>query len=64
MERSIQGLRADNNMTQKELAEVLGISVHTLQRYEAGTSKVPFKVVQQIAVYFGIKDMSMIKIKA
>lgn len=61
MKRSIKGLRADNNLTQKQLAEILGISVHSLQRYEAGESDISFKLVVKLCDYFGIEDLRTIK---
>ena len=42
------------NKTQKEMADFLGITVQSYQRYELGTREPDFKVLVMIAVYFNV----------
>ena len=48
----IRDLREDNDLTQKEIAEVLGIKYNVYQRYELGTSKMPIHHLITLAEYY------------
>lgn len=48
MKRTIKGLRNDLGLTQKQMAEKLGISEMTFVRYENNIAKVPYKIAIMI----------------
>ena len=50
----LKDLRLKNNMTQRELAEKLGISIPTLQKYEYGTLKIKNEVILSLCDIFDI----------
>lgn len=52
---SIRELRRKAGMTQKELAAAVGVSKHTIMRYENGESMPSFKVLSKIEETFGIR---------
>lgn len=61
-QRTIKGIRADLGLTQHQMAEKLGINIHTLVRYEKGRTKLPFEIVIKIADLGGIADLRQIKV--
>ena len=48
----IRDLREDHDLTQKKIAEVLGIKYNVYQRYELGTSKMPIHHLISLAQYY------------
>jgi transcriptional regulator, XRE family len=50
----IKQLRLENNMTQKELANKLGISIPTLQKYEYGDYKIKNEIIVKMSEIFNI----------
>ncbi|WP_295724677.1 helix-turn-helix domain-containing protein [uncultured Leptotrichia sp.] len=50
----LKDLRLKNNMTQRELADKLGISIPTLQKYEYGTLKIKNEVILSLCDIFDI----------
>jgi len=50
----LKQLRTDKKLSQKDLAEYLGITVRGYQHYETGTRFPDFKGLQKIADYFQI----------
>ena len=48
----IRDLREDNDLTQAEIAKVLGIKYNVYQRYELGTSKMPIHHLISLAQYY------------
>ena len=48
-------LRKERDLTQKELAEKIGIHVIQVQRYEAGTSQPTLDVVRRMALALAIR---------
>jgi transcriptional regulator with XRE-family HTH domain len=54
--KSLADLRKGNNLTQKELADLLGISAAAVSMYESGVRNPPFKRVREIAKLFGISS--------
>lgn len=51
MER-LRDLREDNDLTQQELADMLGCSQTTYSRYETGDLNVPIDILKKLAIYF------------
>lgn len=51
----LKQLRLDNHMTQKELANKLGISIPTLQKYEYGTLNLKREIIIKICKVFDIE---------
>ena len=47
-------LRSKNNLTQKELAEGLGVSISSIAMYEIGARIPSLKKAKQIAGYFKV----------
>ena len=52
--RRLQDLRQDHDMTQKAVAEYLGMHVNVYQRYEGGKRDVPVWVVDKLADLYGV----------
>ena len=48
----IRDLREDSDLTQAEIAKVLGIKYNVYQRYELGTSKMPIHHLISLAQYY------------
>ena len=53
MYRRIRDLREDRDLTQKQIAEVLGISQNTYSQYEIGVLNYPVDVVIKLADFYG-----------
>lgn len=60
-ERTMKGLRNDKRLKQKEMADILGITVSTYAKYENYETKIPYGTAVDFANYFGIKDLRTIK---
>lgn len=50
----IRTLRTMNNITQKQLSEILGISVVSLQRFEYGSARPSLDTLLILADYFNV----------
>ena len=50
----LKRLRTQNNLTQKQLADVLGISESTVGMYERGHREPAFEMLEAIADYFNV----------
>jgi transcriptional regulator with XRE-family HTH domain len=50
----IRGLREDNDLTQKQIAAVIGTSYQQYQKYENGKSEPPTRVILCLAEYYGV----------
>ncbi len=50
----IRDLREDMDMTQKQIADVLGINYVQYQRYESGKRELPFHMAVEMAKYYGV----------
>ena len=50
---NIRNLRLDNGYTQKQIAQVLGISQNTYSQYEIGVLNYPVDVVIKLADFYG-----------
>ena len=56
----IRCYRLKNNLTQKELADIIGIDTRSLNRYESGASKPPIRVLKKLIETLKIKDKDII----
>ena len=48
----IKNLREDSDISQKELADALGISQRAYSHYENGTRKIPLDILVTLADYY------------
>ena len=48
----IRDMREDADLTQKDVADILGIRYNVYQRYELGTSKMPIHHLITLAQYY------------
>lgn len=48
----IKNLREDSDISQKELADALGISQRAYSHYENGTRKIPLDILLALADYY------------
>lgn len=52
--KRIKELRLEQNMTQTDLAKVVGVATNTVTQYEKGTSKVSIDVLVNLADVLGV----------
>lgn len=52
MYRRIRELREDNDLTQREVAEMLGMSQTGYSKYETGTNDIPTAVLIKLADFY------------
>lgn len=52
--KKLKALRREKNITQKELADVLGVTATNVSRYEKGIITPPSDKLKKIADYFGV----------
>ena len=52
--QNIRKLRKEKNMSQSELAKLLGVSQRTISSYEQNTAKASFDTMTEIADYFRV----------
>ncbi|MGN0419670.1 MAG: helix-turn-helix transcriptional regulator [Acetatifactor sp.] len=50
----LKQLRSDNNTSQQQLADIAGVSIRTLSRYENGTQIPPVDTALRIAAYYNL----------
>ena len=50
----IKTLRVENNLTQKQLAEILSIQPNSVQRLEYGTARASLDTLTALADYFNV----------
>lgn len=50
----LQDLREDNDLTQEEVAEVLGITRQQYQLYESGKREIKFHQIIKLAKYYDV----------
>ena len=53
MYRRIRDLREDRDMTQKQIAQVLGMSQTGYSKYETGENDIPTSVLIKLADFYG-----------
>lgn len=51
---NIRSLRIDKGLTQKQVAEVLGISQNTYSQYEIGVLNYPVDALMKLADFYGV----------
>lgn len=54
MYQRIRDLREDADLTQRQLAEILGMHTTTYVRYETGERELPFNIAIKIAKFYNI----------
>jgi len=54
MYRRIKDLRDDADLTQEQIAEVLGVHRITYIKYETSEREMPFNVAISLAKYYGV----------
>ena len=50
----LRGLREDNDLTQADIAEVLGTSQTMVARYERGANELPVRHLITLCRYYGV----------
>ena len=50
----LKGLREDNDLTQKQIAEVLGTSQTMYARYERGANELPIRHLITLCKYYNV----------
>ncbi len=50
----LRSLRTQNNLTQKQVADFLGLNRTTYVKYEKGDSEPPIKTLLKLSSYFGV----------
>ena len=50
----LKQLRSDNNTSQQQLADIAGVSIRTLSRYENGTQIPPVDTALRIGAYYNL----------
>ena len=55
--------RTNRNMTQAQLADVFGCSVHTISRYETGVREPSLEMAMRLAKYFGMTVETLFNLK-
>jgi len=50
----VRGLREDNDLTQKQIAEVLGISQTMYARYERGANELPLHHLVTLCKFYNV----------
>lgn len=52
--RRIRELREDNDLTQREVAEMLGMSQTGYSKYETGTNDIPTAILIKLADFYNV----------
>ena len=60
---SIKGLRVRNSLSQKQLAEQLGVSQQTVAKWESGNASPKPALIKRIAEYFDVSADYLLGIK-
>ena len=50
----IEDLRVDHDLTQQQVADILGIQREVYRRYEKGSRTIPIEFLIQLADYYGV----------
>ena len=57
----IKFLRKDRNLTQKELSEILGVNLSSVQKYESGAvSNLKMETIRKLSDYFNLSPIVFI----
>ncbi len=54
MYKRIRDLREDNDKTQKQIADFLGVGTTQYRRWEVGEHKVPAEIVAELAKFYSV----------
>ena len=57
---NIRSLRIDNGLTQKQVAQILGISQNTYSQYEVGVLNYPVDAIIKLADYYGVSTVYLL----
>lgn len=52
MYRRIRDLREDNDLSQKQLSQILGMSQTGYSKYETGENDIPTQILIKLALYY------------
>lgn len=52
--RRIKDLREDKELTQKNIADLLGMKQQQYQRYENGKNEIPFQYIIKLAIFYNV----------
>lgn len=52
--KRMKDLREDNDYTQKDVAQALGIDFRQYSRYEKGTNQIPINYLIKLADFYGV----------
>lgn len=61
--RRIRDTREDRDLTQLQIAEILGLHLTTYRRYELGEQTIPIHIVKQLAKYYNTTVDYLIEIE-
>lgn len=62
MTTMLKKLRLEHTVSQQELADLIGVSVRSLSRYENGTSVPPVDAAIKLAAYYRLSVEEIFKI--
>ena len=54
IQEKLRGLREDNDLTQSQVAEILGTSQTMYARYERGANELPIRHLLTLCGYYGV----------
>lgn len=54
MDTTLKKLRIDRNVSQQDLADLIGVSIRSLSRYENGSSLPTVDAAIKLATYYGL----------
>ena len=52
--RRLKDLKEDSDLTQKQVAEIIGVSINHYGKYERGETDIPFEKAIQLADYYDV----------
>ena len=61
--RRIRDTREDRDLTQKEIAEVLGMKYQQYARYENGVVEIPLHYLIKLAEFYGVSVDYLVSIR-
>ncbi|MBO4395218.1 MAG: helix-turn-helix transcriptional regulator [Eubacterium sp.] len=61
--RIIRDIREDHDLSQQDVAEILGTSQTMYSRYERGASELPIRHLIRLAEYYGVSTDRLLGLK-